>query len=167
VEYGTQQAVCPRCGSAAEVLTVQEMVDLLGLAQDQAAQAREQLRQRRPDPRDAGRWLVDDQSPRSTQPDQELANAAIAMAGRFIGKAISKRVRRTYEERVLPTLEAQAEQSRREQIAIAERHPDLRCCLGDQVVFLAGGTRVVPLAGLSGQITLAQADALVASLRAP
>jgi hypothetical protein len=76
-------------------------------------------------------------------------------------------VRRTYEERIIPTLDARWEQARREQVAIAERHPGLRCCLRDQVVFLAGGTGVVPLADVSSQITLARADALVASLRAP
>ena len=53
----------------------------------------------------------------------------------------------------------------REQIAIAERHPDLRACLTDQVVFLAGGSRVLPMAGLIGKLTVEQSDALVAQLR--
>ena len=59
------------------------------------------------------------------------------------------------------------EQSRQEQAAIVERHPGLRGCLRDQVIFLAGGTRVVPLADVSLPITLTQADALVHRLRAP
>jgi hypothetical protein len=49
----------------------------------------------------------------------------------------------------------------REQIAIAERYPDLRT---DNVVFLAGGHRVVPMSSLRG-FTLEQADAVVAQLR--
>jgi nucleoside-diphosphate-sugar epimerase len=98
----------------------------------------------------------------------------LASASRFIGRAIGKRLRRTYEERSIPALDARSEparreweQSRREQVAIVERHPDLRGCLRDQVVFLAGGTRAVPLADIPMPITLAQADALVGRLRAP
>jgi len=53
----------------------------------------------------------------------------------------------------------------REQIAIAERHPDLRACLTDKVVFLAGGNRVLPMPSLGGSFTVEQADALVARLR--
>jgi hypothetical protein len=53
----------------------------------------------------------------------------------------------------------------REQVAIAEKYPGLRACLTDQVVFLAGGSRVLPMAGLTGTITLAQADAVVARLQ--
>jgi hypothetical protein len=43
--------------------------------------------------------------------------------------------------------------------AIAERYPELRCCFRDQVIFLAGGTRTVPLSDASSEITLARADA--------
>jgi hypothetical protein len=52
----------------------------------------------------------------------------------------------------------------REQIAIAERHPDLRACLNDQVIFLAGGSRALPMPDLAS-VTREQADAMVASLR--
>jgi hypothetical protein len=53
----------------------------------------------------------------------------------------------------------------RERMAIAQRHPDLRACLNDQVVFLAGGTRVLPLASALAVRTVEQSDALVAQLR--
>lgn len=86
-----------------------------------------------------------------------------ATAG-FIGRAIGRRVKRAYNERLLPAMAARQEAMLREQIAIAERHPDLRACLTDQVIFLAGGSRVLPMPSLSG-ITLAQADELVARLR--
>jgi hypothetical protein len=95
----------------------------------------------------------------------------LASATRFIGKAIGKRMRQTYEERIVPALEDRAEQarhaSRQEQAAIVERYPGLRGCLHDQVVFLAGGTRSVPIADIPMPITLAHADALVDSLRGP
>jgi len=103
-------------------------------------------------------------------PDQDIANIVQGVAGRFIGRAIGKRIQRVVEERVVPTLNARAEQSRQQlqQLqAIAESHPDLRACLRDQVIFLAGGTRTVPLSEVSPQITPPQADAIVARLREP
>jgi hypothetical protein len=86
-------------------------------------------------------------------------------ATKFIGRAIGRRVKRAYEERVMPAMAAKQEAMLREQIAIAERHPDLRACLTDQVVFLAGGSRVLPITGLIGRLTVEQSDALVAQLR--
>ena len=93
-------------------------------------------------------------------------------AAKFAGRAISRRLKRAYDERVVPAMAAKQqamadrqEAMLREQIAIAERHPDLRACLTDQVVFLAGGSRVLPMSGITRGITLEQADALVAQLR--
>ena len=86
-------------------------------------------------------------------------------ATRIIGRAIGRRVKRAYDERVVQAVAAHQEAMLREQIAIAERHPDLRACLTDQVVFLAGGSQVLPMAGLIGRLTLQQSDALVAQLR--
>jgi hypothetical protein len=64
-------------------------------------------------------------------------------ATKFIGGAIGRRVKRAYEERVVPAVSAKQDAMLREQIAIAETIPDLRACLTDNVVFLAGGNRVV------------------------
>ena len=101
--------------------------------------------------------------------DGDIASAAAAVAAsaaaRFLGRAIGRRVQRTYEQRVLPALAARQQALLHEQIAIAERHPDLRACLTDQVIFLAGGARTVPLASVTGMLTLEQSDALVAELR--
>ena len=95
----------------------------------------------------------------------DIAGAVMDTATRFIGRAIGRRVRRTLDERVLPAMAARQEAMLRERMAIAERHPDLRACLNDQVIFLAGGTRVLPLASATGVLTVEQADALVARLR--
>jgi hypothetical protein len=100
-----------------------------------------------------------------TSAGDEIADVVLTAATRFIGRAIGRRVKRTYTERVQPALAAKQEAMLREQIAIAERHPDLRACLTDQVIFLAGGSRVVPMAGVIGRLTLEQSDALVAQLR--
>ena len=116
-------------------------------------------------------WLIAGRDPNYTSPDQEIANVVLASTTRFLGRAIGNRMRRTYDERIVPTLQARAEQardaSRQEQSAIAERYPELRGCLHDQVIFLAGGTRSAPIAGIPVPITLAYADTLVDSLRAP
>jgi hypothetical protein len=101
-------------------------------------------------------------------PDQEIANIVLGAAGRFIGKAIKNRMQKVAEEKIMPTLNARAEQQRQEMAAIAERYPELRACLRDQVIFLAGGMQTVPLSEVSlPKVTLAQADALVARLRQP
>ena len=86
-------------------------------------------------------------------------------AAKFVGRAIGRRVKRAYDERVGPAMAARQEAMLREQIAIAERHPDLRACLTDKVIFLAGGSRVLPMSSVTRGITLEQADALVARLR--
>jgi hypothetical protein len=86
-------------------------------------------------------------------------------ATKFIGRAIGRKVKRAYEERVVPAVAAKQEAMMREQIAIAERYPDLRACLTDNVIFLVGGSRVVPMSSLRRGITLEQADAVVAQLR--
>ena len=45
------------------------------------------------------------------------------------------------------------------------RYPELRACTKDQVVFLDGGSRTVPVSELHMPVTLAQADSVVAQLR--
>src|SRR5271165_3087822 len=106
-------------------------------------------------------------------PAQEIANAVLGAAFKFAGRGIGKRIQRAYEEKIGPALEAraaqarqQSQQSRGEQAAIVERYPDLRGCLRDQVVFLDGGSRSVPITEIRMPVTLAQADALVDRLRA-
>jgi hypothetical protein len=108
-------------------------------------------------------------SSRSSSGDDSIEDAVAGLvmdaATKFIGGAIGRRVKRAYEERVVPAVGAKQEAAMREQIAIAERYPDLRACLTDNVVFLAGGNRVVPMSSLSRGFTLEQADAVVAQLR--
>jgi hypothetical protein len=97
--------------------------------------------------------------------EDDIADAVLGAATRFIGRAIGRKVRRTFEERVVPAMAARQEAVLSERMAIAQRHPDLRACLNDQVVFLAGGTRVLPLASAMQVRTVEQSDALVAQLR--
>jgi hypothetical protein len=96
--------------------------------------------------------------------EQAVADVALGAAARFIGRAVSRRLQRAVSERVLPPVAASKETVLREQVAIAERYPGIRACLTDSVIFLAGGSRVLPMPDIS-RITLPQADALVAQLK--
>jgi hypothetical protein len=97
--------------------------------------------------------------------EEGIADAVLGVATKAIGRAIGGRMRRAYTERVVPAMAARQEAMLGERMAIAERHPDLCACVTDQVVFLAGGTRVLPLATALAVRTVEQSDALVAQLR--
>jgi type IV secretory pathway VirB10-like protein len=93
-----------------------------------------------------------------------VAGIALGAAAKFLGRSIGRRAQQAYNEKVVPALAQRQEAALREQDAIAERHPDLRACLTDQVFFLAGGGRVLPMPR-AGMLTLQQSDALVTQLR--
>ncbi len=96
-----------------------------------------------------------------------VLGAAAGAAARFLGRQASRRLQDRLTQQVLPAMAAkqQGMQSMLQtQIAIAERHPDLCACLNDQVIFLTGGSRTLPMPNLN-TVTVEQADAMVASLR--
>ena len=97
--------------------------------------------------------------------EDAIGEAVLGAATKAIGRVIGRKMRQAYNERVAPAMAARQESVLNERIAIAQRHPDLRACLRDQVIFLAGGTRVLPLAGAMQVRTVEQSDALVAQLR--
>lgn len=94
-----------------------------------------------------------------------IGEVVLGAATKALGGVIGRRMRRAFEEKVVPAMAARQESMTRNRISIAERHPDLRACLNDQVVFLAGGTRTIPLAQAMAVRTPEQSDALVAQLR--
>lgn len=169
---------CPQCGSSAQVHSVQELADL---ARMRLSQMQQGLQGQQAGPPQGGLrgWEAE---PRPIHQDSnirnygggggesigsigdDIAGAVIGEAAKFIGRAIGRRVQRTIADRVQPAMAAQQEAMLRNQIAIAERHPDLRGCMNDQVIFLAGGNRVLPLPNLV-TLTIDQADAMVATLR--
>ncbi len=93
----------------------------------------------------------------------DIASAAMGAAMGFIGQAMRRRMQNKFDQ-VLPTIMARQEETLRAQIAIAERHPDIRACLTDHVIFLDGGSRTLPMPSIN-TLTVEQADALVAQLR--
>jgi hypothetical protein len=103
---------------------------------------------------------------------EDIGGAVFGVAMGFAGRAIGKRVKKAFEDKVVPAMQAKAaqaqqqfEQSKAEQDAIVARYPELRGCMKDQVIFLDGGQRTVPVSELKQPVTLAQADAIVAQLR--
>ena len=98
----------------------------------------------------------------------DIGGAVLGAALGFVGR----RMKKALEERVIPAVQARAaqaqqqfEQSRAEQDAIAARYPELRGCTRDEVVFVDGGLRTVPISEIKMPVTLAQADSIVARLR--
>jgi hypothetical protein len=129
--------------------------------QQPGSQGGSQQQQPPPPPR---RRSWDSGSDASTFEDA-IGEAVLGAATKAIGRVIGRKMRQAYNERVAPAMAARQESVLNERIAIAQRHPDLRACLRDQVIFLAGGTRVLPLAGAMRVRTVEQSDALVAQLR--
>jgi hypothetical protein len=97
--------------------------------------------------------------------EEAIGDAVLGAATKAIGRVIGRKMRQAYNDRIAPAMAARQEAVLSERAAIAQRHPDLRACLRDQVVFVAGGTRVLPLASAMQVRTAEQSDALVAQLR--
>ena len=77
---------------------------------------------------------------------EDVGGAVLGAALGFAGRAIGRRMKKAFEEKVVPAMQAKAaqaqqqcEQQKAEQDAIVARYPELRGCTKDQVVFLDGG----------------------------
>src|SRR5258708_36877255 len=163
---------CPQCGSSSQVHSVQELADL---ARMRLTQTQQGLQAGPPQSGPRG-WEAEPQPVRQDNDpgyyggrggssiEADIAGVVLGEAAKFIGRAIGRRVQRTYTERVQPAMAASQEAMLRNQIPIAERHPDLRGSLNDRGIFLAGGNRVLPFPNLM-TLTVEQADAMVATLR--
>jgi hypothetical protein len=103
---------------------------------------------------------------------EDIGGAVLGAALGFAGRAFGRRMKKAFDEKVVPAMQAKAaqaqaqfEQQKAEQDAIAARYPELRGCMKDQVVFLDGGTKTVPVSEIKMPVTMAQADGVVARLR--
>jgi hypothetical protein len=195
VDYQTGAAICPKCGGSDQVHTARELFDMMNGAREQAFQRLNQFQ--RPGQAQGQNWNNNDDDDydhynvegsnsnlrrNSSRPDfdfdsgggvvDDIGGAVLGAALGFAGRAIGRRMKRAFEEKVMPAMEAKAaqaqqqfEQSKAEQDAIVERYPELRGCMKDQVVFLDGGYKTAPVSELKMPITLAQADDVVARLR--
>ena len=103
---------------------------------------------------------------------EDLGGAVLGAAFGLAGRAFGRKMKKAFEDKVVPAMQAKAaqaqvqfEQQKAEQDAIAARYPELRGCMKDQVVFLDGGTKTVPVSEIKMPVTMAQADGVVARLR--
>ena len=103
---------------------------------------------------------------------EDIGGAVLGAAFGIAGRAFGRKMKKAFEDKVVPAMQAKAaqaqaqfEQQKAEQDAIAARYPELRGCMKDQVVFLDGGTRTVPVSEIKMPVTMAQADGVVARLR--
>lgn len=190
--YQSGAAVCPQCGSSADVRTVREFFDIMNAGGAQSFQrfseqsggpdaddgnynhhnaegSRSRSRKPRSKKWERGRFALNLMS----DPGGAVTDAALGFAGRTIGRGVKKVV----NEQVKPAMQAQAAQAQAaraeqqfaqaqaDQDVVVARHPELRACMKDQVVFLDGGSRTVPVSEIPVPVTPAQADAVVARLR--
>jgi hypothetical protein len=103
---------------------------------------------------------------------EDIGGAVLGAAFGMAGRAFGRKMKQAFEDKVVPAMQAkmaqaqaQFEQQRAEMDAIATRYPELRGCMKDQVVFLDGGTRTVPVSEIKMPVSMAQADSVVARLR--
>jgi hypothetical protein len=103
---------------------------------------------------------------------EDIGGAVLGAAFGLAGRAFAKKMKKAFDDKVVPAMQAKAaqaqaqfEQQKAEQDAIAARYPELRGCTKDQVVFLDGGTRTVPVSDIKMPVSMAQADQVVARLR--
>jgi hypothetical protein len=176
-------SVCPRCGGTDQVHSIQELAALASsqlnqahASEPQAGPVRGWEAEPRPGPLPGpggfgggirNTWDYDRGAMTSNPMDalgEDIAGAAVSAAMGFAARAISRRVERAMTERVVPTVMARQQTVLQTQIEIAQRHPDLCACMTDQVIFLAGGSRVLPMPNLM-TVTVEQADQMVAQLR--
>jgi len=187
-----QATACPRCGSADAVHSIQELASRASSQLGQQPGAPQQGWAGEPQQGPAGGWAAEPQAGPPPGPGglpggllggfrgggrrnwnnpgiggspmDDLGDDIAGVAMGLVGRAIGRRVQRAMTERVLPAVTARQQEMARSQQELAQKYPDLCACLTDKVIFLAGGSRVAPLTGLSG-MTPQQVDALVASLR--
>lgn len=199
MDYQVGAAVCPKCGTSDQVHAARELFDTMNGARDQAFQRLSQFRRpgqgqgqgqgQNSNDDDYDHYNVEGSDPalrgsstsRRRDSDfgsvgdnivDDIGGAVLGAALGFAGRAIGRRMKRAFEEKVVPAMETKAaqaqqqwEQSKAEQDAIVARYPELRGCMKDQVVFLDGGYRTIPVSELKMPVTLAQADDVVARLR--
>jgi hypothetical protein len=188
---GQFAAVCPQCGSSAAVHSIEELVALTrGRLETQQQQAAQRGGRNQGQPGQG--WAAEPQAGpvggsgwqggnwqggggwRGGARDmdfgdsigEDVAGIAVAAAGKFIARAIGRRLERTVAEKVIPAQQARGEQALSTMTAIAQKYPGLRACTTDNVIFLDGGSRTAPMSSVNlFTVTLEQADTLVASLQ--
>jgi hypothetical protein len=177
VNYYQPTTACPRCGSTADVHAISELADMARMQLGQAPQSYPGAQQGAvpgwaqqpttgpiPDPyQGQGGYRPDFSSGIGRSIGDDVAGPVVSEAFRFIGRRVGRRMQQTAAQ-AQSSLAARNQEMLMTQIAIADKYPELRACLSDSVVFLAGGQSVLPMPNLQ-TLTMQQADGIVAALR--
>jgi hypothetical protein len=163
-------APCPVCHEPNEVRTLAEAFALLDQVQETGLHQAEQVASERPE-ESSQDWLINDQSSKSADPEQQVADVAVAAASHLLSRVLKRGLRRAannMEAAVDPRSDrarAQRERVAQDHAVLVQRYPDARVCLRAQVGFEVGRPKAVSLAGIRKPVTADQVDALVAELR--
>jgi hypothetical protein len=162
---------CPSCGTSAGVRSLAQMMADAERGREQAMRERAE---RPPSGHQPFDWTSEDsalgESGGGADLGQSLFDFTVASTAYLLRQTVGRRLKRYYQERLLPEAGKAREAHRRKQLQLAERYPDLRVCISDQMIFVAGGNRAIPLDRLARNRPAdldAAMGALVAELRAP
>lgn len=158
------QVTCPRCGSAAGVRSLPQLIADAEAARSVARPPADWQPSGR-----SGRDSALGESGGGADLGETVFEFTIAVTAQVLRRTVGHRLKQAYRQRLGPEIARARQASIRQQLQLAERHPDLRVCTVDQMVFVAGGSRAVPVSHLFRQQTSPDAaiDALAAELRAP
>jgi len=165
MNIGVAQMACPQCGRGTSVRTLPEL--LQGRDGADARAQRTSTEPLRPQP---ASWTAPDYTlgdGEDVSAEQGLFDAGLAVTAEVLRRTVGRAVKKRYAERALPQMQQRRDELRRRQLELFGRHPDLRCCVDDEILFLPGHPRTLPLNQAAQFATAEQFDAAVASLRAP
>jgi hypothetical protein len=157
------QVTCPRCGTAAGV---RSLAELISDAQRGRSAARPQADWR---PTDwSGQDTANGEPGDGPDLGETIFDFAMAVTAHVLRVTVGRRMKQAYQQRIAPEIARGRQASLSQQLQLAERHPELRICTVDQMVFLPGGNRAVPASQIFRPHVSPDAalDALVAELRA-
>lgn len=163
----TEYAKCPCCGTSTHVRALDQLIAEAERGHDEPARA--PAADRTPATRRGEDYTMSESGDEGDL-GQSVFDFTMAAVIHVFKRTIGQQLKRHYRDRVLPEAERAGHAYLQRQLHLAGRHPDLRVCLRDRILFTAGGTRTMPITSLFGprqtdpELAI---DALAAQLRAP
>jgi hypothetical protein len=133
-------APCPRCGDAAGTQPLRAVFAGMRERRDEAGEAASRRHVKPAPPRHPP--TAGEGGGTGPYPAEWIVFDAAAAA---VGEVWRRTVSKPFKERVAPEISRHQDAGMQRFFAALDRHPELWCCQRDQVVFLAGGRRTVPL----------------------
>lgn len=164
------QAVCPSCGAWATVHSVAELMAGAGPGVSPGVRAwAEGPSPSAPLSDWSGQSSALGESGEGADLGDSVFGFVMGVGAYVLHRTVGRRMKR-YVRDHLAEVEGNLQARHRQQLEVAERYPDLCVCTHDQVLFVVGGRRFVPLARLPARRPAdldAALSALAAELRLP